>query len=145
MGGFKFLDNIIIPLLHQGYTWSLAWGATRILVLHTCATRETRKKGCFLRLIVILENHDQGSKCAYFQEKWSFLDSIRDVKGSFFQMLPKKSCLGGKIGCKNCMKFLFGSVFLERANLDQVYFENLWSRMCTTLVFEQPPGVVRER
>ena len=34
----------------------ISWGATLIMVLYTCATREMRKKGLFLRLNVIRAN-----------------------------------------------------------------------------------------
>ena len=55
------------------------------------------------------------------------------------QNLSKNILLGDVIGCKNRAKFLFRSVFLKRrANL--VCFKNLWSCMCTTLVFECSPG-----
>ena len=50
--------------------------------------QRNEKNGLFLRLNVILENWGKGSKCAYFQEKGSFLDSIRGSKrGHFFNVL----------------------------------------------------------
>ena len=96
-------------------------GGTRILVLYTCATRETRKKGCFLILNAILENHDKGSKSVCFQEKGSFFYSIRGRLGVICQIplfhqtySTKKPCLGGKIGCKIARKFLFRGVFPQK-------------------------------
>ena len=54
-------------------------GATRIIVLCTCATRETRKKGCFFEA-----KHDScesrlGVKMCLFLRKRVLLDSIKGV------------------------------------------------------------------
>ena len=46
----------------------------------------------------------------------------------------KKKCLGGKIGGKTA-KFLFRVVIPQKGKY-LLCFENLWSRMCTTLVFQ---------
>ena len=66
---------------------------------------------------------------------------------TFFKLLystkgvPQKSCLLGKIGSKNCVKFSLGGIFPgeDESQSIRVCFEDLWSHICTTLVFECPP------
>ena len=113
-------------------------------VLSHARPEKHEKKVAVLRLDLIVKNSDWGSKCACFQEKVSFLDSIRGSSGYifqtvlFYQMYPQWSCLWSKIQCKNQRKFLFRRCFSGKGQiLIRVCFENLWSR--TTLVFECPP------
>ena len=88
-----------------------------ITSVYTCAVGEAQKK-VVGRLNMIFENCDKGSICANFQEKGSFLNSIIGMFGGHFSnsSIPpntflRKSCSGGKIGCKNQLKFLFGVFF----------------------------------
>ena len=60
-------------------------GHTNTNVVHIHDQRNTKKNCCFLRLKVILVNQDKGSKCAYFQDEGSFLDSIKERLGVIFQ------------------------------------------------------------
>ena len=96
--GLSFLQKLVYVCVHFHLPsfiplpnlnlYTPASGATRILMLYTWTTKENVKKGCkFLRLNAIFENRDWGSKCAYFQEKGVFLDSLGDIKRSFSKLL----------------------------------------------------------
>ena len=76
-----------------------ARGATRIIVLYTCTTKETRKKGCFFRLKRFLRIMIRGQNVPLFEER-VLLDSIikKGRLGVIFRTPPKisspKACLG---------------------------------------------------
>ena len=77
---------------------------TSVVYMHD---QKNANKGLFLK--AIHENHDWVSKCACFQEKRSFFNSIKESLGVIFQTslfhqnVPsqkKKSCLGVNLGAK---------------------------------------------
>ena len=66
--------------------------------------QRNEKKGLFLRLNMILGN--RGQNVPIFKKQgpfWILLGALRGI----FQMFQKQLCLGGKIKCKNHVKFLF--------------------------------------
>ena len=84
-----------------------------------------------------------GVKMCLFLRKRVILDSTKGRLGVIFQippnMSPQKSLFRGKFERKSCKILIQEEVFLEREIAIRVCFENLWSLMCTTLVFECPP------
>ena len=59
------------------------------------------------------------------------------------KLTTQNSCLGCKIGCKTAHNSRGGvSLNQKGKSLLGLCFENLWSCMCTTLVFEYPPITV---
>ena len=81
-----------------------------------------------------------------FLRKRVLLDSIKGHLGGIFQTPPKmtskKACLGVNFGAKFCEILVQRVFFLGRGNRDRVCYENLWSHMYATLVFEcSPPSL----
>ena len=120
----------------------------QIIVLYTCTTRETWKKGCFLRLNVICVNCDKGSKCAYFSEKGSFWNLVQGVLGSFFklhQTCPLKTLCRGKFGCKIIQHSRLGGVYPSEGKSRLGYILKTSGHACVqTLVFKCPPPRVEK-
>ena len=106
----------------------LPGGHSNTSVVHM---RETQKRGLFWDWM------RYGQKVPVFKKKGPFLNSIR---GYFWTPI-------GENWEWNCANFLFRGVFSWNGQICiTVCFENLWSPMCTTLVFECPhppptPGI----
>ena len=87
--------------------WSNPGRITWIIVLYTCATRETRKKGCFFEAERDSRESWLGDKMCLFMRKRVILDSIKGCLGSFFKLHqtcpPKKGVNMGTKSCEICV------------------------------------------
>ena len=84
----------------------------------------------------------RGQNVPFFRKR-VLLDSTKGRLGVIFQIPPnifsKKACLGVNLG-ENHAKFSIKGCFSWRGEIMiRVCFKNLWSCMCTTLVFKWPP------
>ena len=94
-------------------------GSTQILVLYTCTTRarETQFFWDWMRFARIII---RGQNVSVFKKKGPLLTLLGGHLGVIFQTpLFHKTCsqkilFRGKIGCKNCAKFLFRAVFPQK-------------------------------
>ena len=79
-------------------------GTWIIIVLYTCATRESRKKGLFFEAKRDSRESRLGVKMCLFSTKRVLLDSIKGRLGVIFQIQPnmssKKSLFGDKFAGK---------------------------------------------
>ena len=128
-------------------------GVTEINVVHRWDQRSTKK-----RVVFESEHHSQalqlGIKTSLFKKKMvltKILLRLFRVYKIFYsaQLVTQKSSLGGKLGCKtmqcSCLgskigyisvqNYCLGCSFSEGQISFRVCFENLWSCMCTTLIF----------
>ena len=131
--------------LHHRFMGSISicpGGLSNTSVIHMCDQRNVKKRVVFFRLNTVQENHDWGSKCACFQEKGSFLNSIRRCLQAIFQTLlfhklppspnKKKSCLRGKIGCETAQNYLLRYVLKTSGYAYVQYWYSSTSRTCIT-------------
>ena len=92
------------------------------------------KKGLFFEADRDWRESGLGVKMCLFMRKRILLDSIKGCLGSFLklhQTCPQKK--KGKYGDKITRNCVYGC-FSRRGEIAiSVYFENLWSRMCTTV------------
>ena len=76
-----------------------------------------------------------GVKCDCFQGMGVLFEFY---KGTYSTKHVPQNILWGKIGCKTVQNSCLGVFFSKGQISFRVCFENVWSFMCTTLVFECP-------
>ena len=136
---FRFSKHVQVPE-----------GATQILVLYTCLTREMQKKVVVVVFFLIFKKFFLDLMKS--EVKWC-LFSRKGVLFKFYwgvfrghisnscipqNMLPKKNLVWGKIQVQTLWNSCLGC-FSSKGQISARVW-NLWSRIRTTLVFEWSPG-----
>ena len=142
----------MLPTQHLSYVSVCLWsqlvgspgGHSSNSVVHMRDQGNT-KKGCFFeakckfaRILI------RGQNMPILEKKCPLGFYLGALKGSYFYstkyVLPK-SLFRGKFGGKIAQKSCLVGVFPGGEIVFRVCFENLWSCICTTLVFKWPPWV----
>ena len=141
--GHQFYSHVCKMLMTSIFCLMTASNSNKSVV--NMRNQRNGKKGLFFEAKRDLRESRLGVKMCLFLRKRVLLDSTKGSLGVVFQipanMFPQKRLFRrGKFGGKITRKFSYRGCFSWRGQIAiRVCFENLWSSMCTTLVFESLP------